>query len=438
MKLGDVDLTDTGVFTQGVPYDYYRFLREQAPVSWTPDPVAGGGFWSITRYADIMEVENNVEVFTSRTNLTPQPVPDSVLAATVDRMIILSDPPRHGFLRKLIMSGFTPKAINKIEDKIRQLAVESVDSIIESGQCDLHDMAAYMPIEVVADLLGVPQQDRQRLFDWANAMFGGGDPEVSSHESMAKAQQEMFAYATDLARQRRLAPGDDVFSAVAVAQDDGEHLSDVDLGCFFLILATAGNETTRTQILQGALALIQHPEAMQVLHDDLSLIPNAVEEMLRYTSPALGFARKATQDYVLDGQAIKAGDKVLLWYCSGSRDERVFADPDRFDIYRANAREHMAFGSKTGIHRCLGAMLARMELHAIFTQIVTRLPDLQLAGPVSRLRSNFTNGIKHMPVSFNPGKTVNNATGVRFYASNAARPTACPFTGTNAAQHSSH
>jgi cytochrome P450 len=438
MKLGDVDLTDTGVFAQGVPHEYFSFLREHAPVSWTPDPLAGSGFWSVTRYADILEVENKVEVFTNRTNLTPQPVPDSVLAATVDRMIILTDPPRHSVLRKLIMSGFTPKAISKIEDKIRQLSVESVDSIIETGRCDFHDMAAHMPIEVVADLLGVPQQDRQQLFDWANAMFGGGDPEVSSHEVMAKAQKEMFAYATALGRQRRGAPGDDVFSGVATAQDNGEGLSDMDLGCFFLILATAGNETTRTQILQGTLALIENPEAMLALHRDPSLIPNAVEEMLRYTSPALGFARKATQDYVLNGQTIKAGDKVLMWYCSGSRDESLFTDPHRFDIHRANAREHMSFGAKTGIHRCLGAMLARLELHAIFTQIVTRMPDLALDGPISRLRSNFTNGIKHMPVRFSPGKPVNGDASVRFYASNAARPQTCPFTNVTANQHSSH
>lgn len=437
MKLGDLDLSDSGVFERGVPYEYFAFLRKEHPVSWQPR-ADGSGFWSVTRYKDIMEVENNVEVFSSETGVSPLEVPEEVLAATVGKMIILSDPPRHGTLRKLIMSGFTPKAISKIEERIRQLAVESIDAVIEQGSCDFHDLAAHMPIEVVADLLGVPAEDRQNLFNWANAMFGGEDPRISSAGGMHKAQQEMFAYAMQLAVKRRAQPEDDVFSLVANAQQDGETLSEFDLGCFFLILATAGNETTRTQIVHGAKLLIENPEAAQALREDLALLPNAIEEMLRITTPALCFARKAMTDYVLDGHTIKAGDKVVMWYCSGNRDETVFSEPDRFDIRRTNAREHMAFGHKTGIHRCLGAMLARSELIAMFKELVTRLPDIQLDGEVERLRSNFTNGINHMPVRFSPGKSVNVDASVTFYASNASRPQTCPFTGATANSHSSH
>jgi len=396
---------------------YRQADRRLRPNSWTPRP-NGTGFWSVTRYNDITEVENNVEVFSNRTNVTPADVPEETLAATVDRMIILSDPPRHGALRKLIMSGFTPKAIAQIEEHIRQLAVDSIDAVIEDGSCDFHDLAAHMPIEVVADLLGVPTEDRQKLFNWANAIFGGGDPRVSSHAGMERARQEMFGYAMKLAVQRRAQPGDDVFSQVALAEMDGEKLSEFDLGCFFMILATAGNETTRTQILHATKLLIENPTAMQLLRDDLSLLPNAIEEMLRITAPALGFARKATQDYVLAGQTIKAGEQVVMWFCSGSRDEEVFANPNHFDILRKNARDHMAFGSKTGIHRCLGAMLARSELMAIIKEVVTRLPDIRLDGEVERLRSNFTNGINHMPVRFSPGKA-NRAQRISFYAGNA-------------------
>jgi cytochrome P450 len=417
MKLGDIDLSDVHVFEQGVPYDYFAFLRSEHPVSWTSRR-NGSGFWSVTRYKDITEVEANVEVFSSRTNVTPAEVPEETLAATVDRMIILSDPPRHGPLRKLIMSGFTPKAVSKIEEHIRQLAVDSIDSVIEDGSCDFHDLGAHMPIEVVADLLGVPTEDRQKLFNWANAMFGAGDTRVSSNAGMERARQEMFGYAMKLAQQRCAQPGEDVFSQIAMAEMDGEQLSEFDLGCFFLILATAGNETTRTQILHGTKLLIENPEAMRMLRSDLALLPNAVEEMLRLTSPALAFARKAVQDYQLGGQTIKAGDQVVMWYCSGSRDEDIFYNPDVFDIQRKNARDHMAFGSKTGIHRCLGAMLARSELMAIIKEVVTRLPDIRLDGDIERLRSNFTNGINHMPVRFTPGKATR-AQKISFYAANA-------------------
>lgn len=419
MKLDDVDLSDSSVFEKAVPHDYFAFLRKEAPVSWTGRN-DGTGFWSVTRYKDIVELETNVEAFSSETSVTPLEVPPEVLAATVGKMIILTDPPRHTQLRKLIMSGFTPKAISVIEERIRELAVASIDAVIEDGRCDWHDVAAHMPIEVVADLLGVPAQDRQHLFNWANAMFGGEDPRVSSLGGMHKAQQEMFAYALKLASERRAQPGEDVFSQVAIAKEDGEMLSDFDLGCFFLILATAGNETTRTQILHGTLALIENPEAMQALRDDPSLINNAIEEMLRYTTPALGFGRLATRDYQIAGQTIKAGDRVLLWYCSGNRDEAVFTDPNRFDVRRSNARDHLAFGAKAGIHRCLGAMLARAELKAMFQQITTRLPDIRLDGEVLRLRSNFTNGIHHMPVVFTPGKPTLSGQKLELYASNVA------------------
>lgn len=425
MKPGDIDLSDPAVFEQGVPYDYFALLRREAPVSWQPSSY-DGGFWSITRYADIQAVERNVEVFTSKCNVSLMPTPESTLASTIDHSIILSDPPRHSFLRRSITGGFTPRAIARLEERIKQCAVEAIDSVIEKGECDLHDVAAYTPIEVVADVLGVPAHDRQRLYDWANAMFGTSDPELSDPQKNMMGAMQMFSYARRMAKKRRENPGEDVFSLIALAEEEGVQLDDVDLGATFIVLATAGNETTRTQFLQGTLALIQHPEAMAALREDLSLLPNAIEEMLRWTTPALAFARKATRDIEIGGQLVKAGQRVVLWYCSGNRDESVFEQPDRFDIRRANAKQHQAFGASGGIHRCLGAMLARAELNAMFTQLVTRLPDIRLAGPVARLRSNFTNGIKRMPVQFTPGRATGDSAHVRMYATGSDRAVAPP------------
>jgi cytochrome P450 len=424
MKVGDIDLSNPEIFEKGVPYDYFALLRKEAPVCWQDAP-NDGGFWSITRYADIQEIEKNVEVFTNKTSISPLPIPKSTLAATIDHSIILSDPPRHTFLRRSIMAGFTPKAIAKLEERIKTCAAQAIDAVIEKGACDLHDVAAYTPIEVVADVLGVPTHDRQRLFDWANAMFGAADPEVSSPAKNMMGAMQMLSYARRLAAKRRAAPGDDVFSMIATVEEEGEELSDIDLGATFIVLATAGNETTRTQFMQGVLALIENPQAMAALREDLSLIPNAVEEMLRWTTPALGFAREATRDIEVGGQLIKAGQRVMMWYCSANRDESVFVNPDVFDISRGNARQHLAFGSQGGIHRCLGAMLARAELVAMFEQVVTRMPDIALAGPVGRLRSNFTNGIKGMPVKFTPGKAAGKTDHVRMYASGHGG--GCPF-----------
>ncbi|MAZ90054.1 MAG: cytochrome [Cellvibrionaceae bacterium] len=421
MKVGDVDLTNPGSFAQAVPHDYFAFLRKEAPVSWNPRPaeMGGGGFWNIVRYNDIMDVEKNVEVFTNKTNISPLPIPESTLESTIDRSIILSDPPRHTFLRRAITGAFTPRAIKTLEENIAQYAVNAIDAVIEKGHCDWHDVAAYTPIEVVADILGVPSYDRQKLYNWANAMFGAGDPELSDPMRNMMGALQMLSYAQKTGLDRRENPQDDVFSIIANAEEDGERLSLLDMGATFIVLATAGNETTRTQFMQGTLNLIEHPEAMTALREDLSLLPNALEEMLRFTTPALGFGRKATRDIEMHGQMIKAGDQVMMWYCSGNRDESVFENPDVFDIYRKNAKAHMAFGSQGGIHRCLGSMLARSELRAMFTQLLTRIPDIQLDGPVDRLISNFTNGIKRMPVRFTPGKAIGDASSVPMYASHS-------------------
>lgn len=422
MKIGDVNLADPDAFFTAVPYDYFAMMRHEAPVSWVPR-VGDDGFWSITRYADIADVEKRPEVFSSRANILPLPIPEYTLARDIDHNIILSDPPRHGFLRRVIMSAFTQKAILGINERVRVLTTRIIDSVIESGECNLVDVAAYVPIEIVAEMLGVPESDRARLFAWADATVGSADPDATRHISSKQAAEEMFEYASRLGAERRRNPQGDIFSTIAAAKENGERLSDVDLGCFFLLLATAGTETTRTQILQGSLALIEHPDQRRKLIEDRSKLTNAIEEMLRWSTPAMCFGRKALVDTQVGGQAIKAGQQVVLWYCSGSRDESVFANPDVFDVDRHNAREHQAFGVRGSIHQCLGSMLARSELVAVFDALLERMPDMSLAGPVVRLRSNFANGIKQMPVRFTPGIVLGDGPSARWYA---AENEGCP------------
>lgn len=417
MNVGDVDLTSPDSFLEAVPFEYFRFLREHAPLTFSPR-ATDGGYWNIVRYADIAAIEKDVESFTSRTNVSPMDTSEAQLANTIDNSIILTDPPQHTFLRRSIRDAFVPKAVKQLEESMKVYARNAIDAVIEKGSCDLHDVAAYTPIEIVADILGVPAHDRPKLFEWANAMFGQLDPELSDHQRATLGGFQMFSYARRVTRRRREKPTGDVFSMLANAIRDGRQLTDMELGATFIVLATAGNETTRTQYLHGMAELIARPDVLAELRDDPSLIPNAVEEMLRWTTPALGFARKATRDYELHGQTIKQGDRVMLWYVSGNRDAAVFDDPDTFDIRRPNAAaKHLSFGSVGGIHRCLGSMLAKAELNAMFAESTARLHDLCLDGPIRRLRSNFTNGIKHMPVRFTPGQRLGESSDIAMYAS---------------------
>ncbi|MDB5969889.1 MAG: Cytochrome [Hydrocarboniphaga sp.] len=421
MKPGDIDLSDPRSFVEGVPHDYFAMLRREAPVSWQPrSDGTGPGFWCITRYQDIVSAEKQVPLFSSRTNISPMPAPETSVATQLDHNLILSDPPRHGFLRRLIMTGFSPKAIQKIEAQMRVYARQAVDSVIERGECDFVDVAAYLPVEVVSDILGVAPYDRPRLFEWANLMFGTQDSELSSPTRNLIGAMEMFTYARQLGAKKRAHPVDDIFSTIAVAQENGQQLSDTDLGSLFLLMATAGNETTRTQAIHGIHLLMEHRDVMEQLRAKPDLMPNAVEEMLRLTTPAMGFMRKLTDDTVFEGQPMKAGDKVMLWYVSGNRDESVFPEAGRFNITRSNARDHLSFGARGAPHMCLGAMLARTELRIVLSEVIERIPDIALAGRIERQTSNFTNGVKRMPVRFTPGRSSEQPPVNRLYQSHAA------------------
>ncbi|MEA2922719.1 MAG: hypothetical protein QOF07_2684, partial [Bradyrhizobium sp.] len=308
--------------------------------------------------------------------------------------------------RLLINKGFTPRMVKQLDDSMRDRATRIVDAICEKGECDfVTDVAAELPLQVIADILGVPQEDRFRVFDWSNRLIGADDPEYAvATDNPMEAAMELYAYAHNLAADRRENPKDDIVSILLRAEVEGHTLSELEFDMFFLLLTVAGNETTRNALAHGMLALIEHPEQRQKLIDDPSRIAGGVEEILRWGSPVMCFRRTATQDLEVGGQLVKAGDKVVIWYISANRDETVFDDPYTFDVSR-DPNPHISFGGG-GPHFCLGANLARMEMNVMYEELLERLPDMELNGPVERLQSHFINGIKHLPVRFTPAPRV--------------------------------
>jgi cholest-4-en-3-one 26-monooxygenase len=312
------------------------------------------------------------------------------------------DPSMHTRYRLLVNTGFTPRMVNRLAESIRERTVEILDRAGEKNQVDfVEEVSAELPLQVIAEVLGVPHEDRRMMFDWSNQMIGAEDPEYQiTPEKALEASLELYAYANKLAQERRVNPREDIATVLLNAQIDGDSLSELEFDLFFLLLTVAGNETTRNLISHGMLALMDNRDAYRRLVADPSLLPSAVEEMLRWASPVMHFRRTATEDVEIGGAKIKAGDKVVFWHISANYDERVFTDPYRFDIERS-PNDHMAFGSG-GPHFCLGANLARLEIRIMFEELLRRFPDIQPAGPHQRLRSNFINGIKHLPVVMNP------------------------------------
>jgi cholest-4-en-3-one 26-monooxygenase len=405
LTLDDVDLFDPDVYTRGVPHDMYRVLRREAPVYRHPEP-DGPGFWALTKYDDVVAVSMDQGLFSSYRGGTNIPtLPEDALQFT--RMLMLNmDPPQHTKFRRLVSKGFTPKIINDLERHIRDMTHGIIDDVIERGECDfVTDIAAELPLQVILEMLGVPNEDRHKVFEWSNLLIGFDDPEyAATPETGRMAATEMFMYANTLAVDRRGCPRDDVITTLLGAEVDGEHLSEMEFDAFFLLLAVAGNETTRNLISGGMLALFEHPDAFTALKRDPSLLRPAVEEMLRWVTPVMYFRRTAQRDTEIRGVPIAEGDKVCIYYGAANRDEEYFPDGDVFDITR-NPNPHVAFGPG-GAHFCLGANLARLEIQVMFDEIVKRVPDIHLAGEPQRLRSNFIAGIKHMPVAFTPGKKV--------------------------------
>lgn len=392
----EFDLYDPDLFVPAVPHHVFDWLREHDPVHFNPDPPPG--FWSLTKFHDVVAASKNHQAFSSARGTN---VEDPV--GGVELMIVNMDPPQHTKLRTLVTKGFHPKMIARLEPHVREITSRIIDRIAPKGGCDfVTEIAAELPLEVIAELIGIPPEDRHKIFEWSNTMIAqGGDPEYSSSlEEATAAAMEMYAYADRLAGIRRTEPREDLVSILVQAEVDGQKLSPVEFDVFFLLLAVAGNETTRNLISGGMLALIEHPEERERLIADPSLFPLAVEEMLRWVAPVMHFRRTATEDVEIRGKTIRAGEKVLLWYISANRDGEKFPEPHRFDAGRT-PNEHLTFGGG-GVHFCLGFSLAQLEIRVMFEELLRRLPDIRLAGEVSRLRSMFINGIKHMPVKFTP------------------------------------
>jgi cholest-4-en-3-one 26-monooxygenase len=407
MRLEDIDLIDGSNFVAGVPFEWFRQLRHEAPVYWHPDPTAPrGGFWTVTRFDDCITVNRDWEHFSSARRSALFGDMDSDALAQQQLMMLNMDPTMHTRYRRLVNKGFTPKLVRDLERQIIGYADGIIDAVCERGTADfVEEISAELPLLVIAELLGVPQEDRRKVFEWSNRMIGSEDPEYQLDGAAPnEAAMEVFSYAEELAAKRRLAPRQDLVSVLIDAEVEGEKLDQLELDLFFMLLIVAGNETTRNLMSGAMTAFFDHPDQWELLRRDRSLLSSAVEEMLRYVTPVMHFRRTATTDLELGGQKLQEGDKVVFWHISANRDETAFTNPDTFDITRS-PNNHMAFGGG-GPHFCLGANLARMEIMVMFDRLLDRIPDIRLDGEVQRLQSNFSNGTKHIPVAFAPSAPI--------------------------------
>jgi cytochrome P450 len=394
ISIGGVDLTDPDTFAKGMPYEAFRELRRRAPVAWHPFK-DGPGFLALTGYDDVLAVSRDSTTWSSQETgvFYDIPLPEDAYQLTL--MMLTMDPPRHTKLRSLVSKGFTPRQVARLNDHIADMSRQIVDDVIEQGECDfVEDVAGALPSYVIAELLGIPLEDGRRLYHLTEIMNTG-----TVGDSVAKeAQMQMFVYGNELAARKRTDPGDDIATSLLHAEVDGERPTDFEFNMFFLLLINAGGDTTRNLIAAGILALMEHPAERARLAADPSLLPTAIEEMLRYTSPVTVFTRTATKDTELRGIPVRKGGRVAMFYPSANRDEAHFADPDTFDVGRT-PNHHLAFGGG-GTHFCLGANLARVEAAAIVPEVLSRMTDLELAAPVERVRSTLMNGIRSMPVRF--------------------------------------
>jgi cytochrome P450 len=430
--LDTVALVDPATYEDGPPFELLRRLRAEAPVTWVEEPAlhgqpAGPGFWLVLRHADVERVLRDPATFSSWLGATQ--IRDAADLAWVRRMMLNMDPPDHSRLRRLLSRSFTPRAVAALTASIERTAARLVDRVVDGaeGRCDFaKDVAADLPLFTLADVLGVPAEDRWLMFDWSNRVIGWQDPDYatsaafdgSGGTAMAReavalrpapgpdgrmpdprtraGMPDLYAYARLLAEEKRRSPGSDVMSILlAQVDEDGGQVSDAEFENMFWLFAVAGNETLRNGLPGGLIALLRHPEQLSALRADPSLLPGAVEEMLRWWTPVMVFRRTATADVELAGVRVRAGDKVVVSFTSANRDDAVFADADRFDV-RRSPNPHLTFGH--GPHFCLGAQLARVQMRALFAELLGRTGALELDGPPALLRSNFQRGVKRLPI----------------------------------------
>jgi cholest-4-en-3-one 26-monooxygenase len=397
------DFTDPDVLVHRVPRVEFAELRRVAPVWWNAQPhgIAGfddDGYWVVTRHADVIAVSRDSDTYSTWENtaivrFNPEMTRERI---EMQRFVMLNiDPPHHTKLRAIVSRGFTPRAISALRAALAARAQRIVRTALDAGGGDfVTDIACELPLQAIAELLGIPQEDRGQIFDWSNRMIGYDDPEFPMDPLIAAG--ELLAYAMKMADERQASPTDDIVTKLVNAELDGEHLSADEFGSFVLLLAVAGNETTRNAISHGMLAFLEHPDQWELFKSERPR--TAIEEIIRWATPVNVFQRTARVDTVLGGRPIKAGQRVGIFYGSANFDEEVFDHPERFDIMRS-PNPHLGFGG-SGAHFCLGANLARLEIELIFNAIADQMPDIRKATEPQRLRSGWLNGIKELAVHY--------------------------------------
>jgi cholest-4-en-3-one 26-monooxygenase len=407
LTLDTIDIIGNDTYAQhGYPHQAWALLRREAPVFWYDRPGCRP-FWAITKHEDIIRVSRAPEIFRNapRLGVFPDLEGEQPPAQPPARHLLNMDPPDHNRFRRLVSARFTPRAIEHLRPSVEEICANILDAFCNDGQETTADfvagVSAKLPLAVLADLLGAPREDWELLFHWTNEIIGSTDPEYqqgkSAEETAEQARLALFSYFNDLAEKRRAQPTDDIVSVLANARIGGEPVPQFELLSYYFLLVVAGNETTRNATSGGLLAFIEHPEEWEKLKRNPALINGAVEEIVRWTTPVIQFCRTPNRDVELRGCKIQAGENMTLFYPSANRDEEVFDDPFAFRIER-NPNPHLAFG--IGEHFCLGAHLARLELQVVFSQLAQRLDAVDLAGPVSRLRSSFVGGIKTVPIRY--------------------------------------
>jgi cytochrome P450 len=409
VQLGDAhaDIVDHDTYLQDVPHATFARLRNESPIAWIEENPPNSGFWAVTKYDDVGQVSRDHETFTTTKGIRLEEMAPDELEAR--RTMMEFDPPEHTRLRRLVSRGFTPRVIATYENAFRSLASHVLDRVLPLGEFDfVTEVSRELPIRLLCRLLGVPEEDADRLVTWGDQMISHTDPEYTRFvvdqvdteqyrllPFRSPAALEVFEFAEEMAMERRERPQDDIISSLLATEPNGVPLTDLEFKNFFSLLMVAGNETTRHTLSHGLTFLMAHRDQMGELQENPALMSSATEEILRYSSVTMHFRRTATRDIELRGVPISAGDKVVVYYISANFDDDHYPDPYRFDIHR-NPTDQLAFGS--GRHLCLGAWLARLEIRVALEELLPRLADIEIAGPVQRLRSNFIRGIKHLPV----------------------------------------
>ncbi len=397
------DFTDPDLYAVRVPQDEFAELRHSAPVWWNPQRRGIGGFddegfWAVTRHADIVEISRASDTYSTWENTAIIRHAEGATRESIElqRFVMLNiDPPQHTKLRGIVSRGFTPRAIGSLRDVLTARAARIAGAAAAAGTGDfVRDVAAELPLQAIAELIGVPQEDRGKVFTWSNDMVGYDDPEYTADPAAAAA--ELIGYSMAMAEDRRHCPRDDIVTKLTQAQVDGDSLAADEFGFFVILLAVAGNETTRNAISHGMLAFLDHPDQWELFCAERP--GTAVDEIVRWATPVTVFQRTALRDTTLGGQQIKTGQRVGLFYRSANFDEDVFDHPERFDI-RRDPNPHLGFGG-SGAHFCLGANLARLEIDLIFNAVADAMPGIRKAGDPVRLRSGWLNGIKRLPVHY--------------------------------------